>query len=379
MRLSACCPGYKPRPQLGGTAALSSRRMTASVILLYGDCACFSDKIGCSGGGRVVKELLSCVGELYAVLGDKHERTLDSVAAVKHGRLGALNACHLDSLYTALTVYCGERGVAYRVLVVLYCGDDRAGGGELLSELALVARLCYRLKAVSCARAGLAADAGDREVVAADLIPVGDLTGKMPAICSTVRSSTLLSLLTMMAIPSSATVVAVSPDSLSLSFLDESPISVLPFLTASMPVPEPVGSYVTVMPPFSFMNCSLSVLMTFCIEVEPFVETVPLTCVSEAAVVCAAPEPVVVSLAPPPAVLPQLASAVTLIRAVSAIAMIFFMLLLFIFIISSFLPWYGSIIVRRCKGRYPAIVKSRQSRHIKSRRCEDTIKQTMLA
>ncbi len=160
---------------------------------------------------------------------------------------------------------------------------------------------------------------------------------KMPAICSTVRSSTLLSLLTMMAIPSSATVVAVSPDSLSLSFLDESPISVLPFLTASMPVPEPVGSYVTVMPPFSFINCSLSVLMTFCIEVEPFVETVPLTCVSEAAVVCAAPEPVVVSLAPPPAVLPQLASAVTLIRAVSAIAMIFFMLLLFIFI---FLPFF---------------------------------------
>ena len=158
---------------------------------------------------------------------------------------------------------------------------------------------------------------------------------KMPAICSTVRSSTLLSLLTMMAIPSSATVVAVSPDSLSLSFLDESPISVLPFLTASMPVPEPVGSYVTVMPSFSFINCSLSVLMTFCIEVEPFVETVPFTSVS--ALVCVAPEPVIVSLAPPPAVLPQLASAVTLIRAVSAIAMIFFMLLLFILI---FLPFF---------------------------------------
>lgn len=147
-------------------------------VLLYGDRACFSDKVGGSGGDCVVKELLSCVGELYAVLGDKHERTLDSVAAVKHGRLGAFDTCHLDSLYTALTVYCGERSVADSVLVVLYCGDDRAGGGELLSELALVARLCYRLKAVSCARAGLAADAGDREVVAADLIPVGDLTGK---------------------------------------------------------------------------------------------------------------------------------------------------------------------------------------------------------
>ena len=178
MRLSACCPVYKPRPHLGGTAALSSRRMTASVILLYGDCACFSDKVGGSGGGCVVKELLSCVGELYAVLGDKHERTLDSVAAVKHGRLGALNACDLDSLYTALTVYCGERSVTYSVLVVLYCEDDRAGGGKLLSELALVARLCYRLKAVSCTRAGLAADAGYLEVVAADILPVSYLACK---------------------------------------------------------------------------------------------------------------------------------------------------------------------------------------------------------
>ena len=67
---------------------------------------------------------------------------------------------------------------------------------------------------------------------------------KIWAICSTLRSSTLLPALTMTAIPSSATVVPVRPPAISSSFRarEERPMSAEPLEAASMPAPEPVGS-----------------------------------------------------------------------------------------------------------------------------------------
>ena len=67
---------------------------------------------------------------------------------------------------------------------------------------------------------------------------------KMSAICSTVKSSTGHSALTMMAMPSRATVVAIRPFSVSTSFRtrEARPMSQVPLATASMPVPEPVAS-----------------------------------------------------------------------------------------------------------------------------------------
>ena len=67
---------------------------------------------------------------------------------------------------------------------------------------------------------------------------------KILAICSTVRSVTLLWALTMTAMPSSAMTVSVRPSAFSSSFRlrEARPMSAVPFFTASMPEPEPVGS-----------------------------------------------------------------------------------------------------------------------------------------
>ena len=100
---------------------------------------------------------------------------------------------------------------------------------------------------------------------------------KILAICSTVRSATALSLLTMTAMPSSATTVSMRPWLFSSSFRarEERPMSAVPFMAASMPAPEPPPSTETVTPLWSLPNCSASVFMTFSIEVEPSVTTVP--------------------------------------------------------------------------------------------------------
>ena len=52
-------------------------------------------------------------------------------------------------------------------------------------------------------------------------------------------------------------------------------MSAEPLEAASIPVPEPVGSYVTDTPGFSAINCSERIPITFSIEVEPLVETLP--------------------------------------------------------------------------------------------------------
>ena len=67
---------------------------------------------------------------------------------------------------------------------------------------------------------------------------------KIWPICSTERSETWLSALTITAMPSRATVVPVRPALVSSSFRarEERPMSVVPLVTASMPAPEPVAS-----------------------------------------------------------------------------------------------------------------------------------------
>ena len=56
-------------------------------------------------------------------------------------------------------------------------GDHVAGGGQLLTVLALVGGLRDGLKAVSCAGACFTTDQNDFCIVAADLAPVGDFAG----------------------------------------------------------------------------------------------------------------------------------------------------------------------------------------------------------
>ena len=65
---------------------------------------------------------------------------------------------------------------------------------------------------------------------------------KISVIWATLKSSTPQFALTMMAIPSRATMVSVRPVSSAFRALEERPMSQLPFFALSIPVPEPVGS-----------------------------------------------------------------------------------------------------------------------------------------
>ena len=91
-------------------------------------------------------------------------------------------------------------------------------------------------------------------------------------------SSSLFTGFTTRAIPSSPTTVASSfSASSSLSFLDELPMSHLPSEASWMPVPEPVRFKLTVTPLFFSINAPLTALITFSIDVEPFIDSVPLS------------------------------------------------------------------------------------------------------
>ena len=91
-------------------------------------------------------------------------------------------------------------------------------------------------------------------------------------------SSSLFTGFTTRATPSSPTTVASSfSASSSLSFLDELPMSHLPSEASWMPVPEPVRFKLTVTPLFFSINAPLTALITFSIDVEPFIDSVPLS------------------------------------------------------------------------------------------------------
>ena len=120
---------------------------------------------------------------------------------------------------------------------------------------------------------------------------------------SLVSSVTVLSLSTITAIPSIATIFSTAPASSSLSskFLDEFPISTLPASSDSIPAPEPVYSAVTLMSGYFSIKLSDIASQSFSIEVEPASEMLPLrsaaasvasvfvsAVVSAAACVCAA-------------------------------------------------------------------------------------------
>ena len=131
-------------------------------------------------GGRrgVVEEGLRGGGERSIGLRHEDEGTLDGVAAVEDGLLGAGDAADRHSLDGVLALDCGEGGVADGIGVARDRLDDAASGGQFLIELAGVLGAGDGLEAVARAAAGLTADAGDFARFAADLAPVGDLTGE---------------------------------------------------------------------------------------------------------------------------------------------------------------------------------------------------------
>ena len=122
--------------------------------------------------------------------------------------------------------------------------DDAAGGGQLLIELAGVLGAGDGLEAVARAAAGLTADAGDFARFAADLAPVGDLTGED---LGDLLDGQVLDFAARVDDDGDAvkgTRCSVRPPAFSSSFRarEERPMSALPLLAASMPAPEPVGS-----------------------------------------------------------------------------------------------------------------------------------------
>ena len=136
------------------------------------------DEVVRGGGGGVVEEGLRGGGERSIGLRHEDEGTLDGVAAVENGLLGAGDAADRHSLDGVLALDCGEGGVADGIGVARDRLDDAAGGGQLLIELAGDLGAGDGFEAVARAAAGLTADAGDLARFAADLAPVGDLTGE---------------------------------------------------------------------------------------------------------------------------------------------------------------------------------------------------------
>ena len=202
------------------------------------------DEVVRGGGGGVVEEGLRSGGERSVGLRHEDEGTLDGVAAVENGLLGAGDAADRHSLDGVLALDCGEGGVADGVDVARDRLDDAAGGGQLLIELAGVPGAGDGFEAVARAAAGLTADAGDLARFAADLAPVGDLTGE-----------DLGDLLDGEVLDFAARIDddgdAVKGDNglgqaagllLVLEGKEARPMSALPLLAASMPAPEPVGS-----------------------------------------------------------------------------------------------------------------------------------------
>ena len=202
------------------------------------------DEVVRGGGGGVVKEGLRGGGERSVGLRHEDEGTLDGVAALEDGLLGAGDAADRHSLGGVLALDCGEGGIADGIGVARDRLDDAAGGGQLLIELAGVLGAGDGLEAVARAAAGLTADAGDLARFAADLAPVGDLTGEDLGDLLDGEILDLLPALTMTAMPSRATTVSVRPPAFSSSLRarEARPMSALPLLAASMPAPEPVGS-----------------------------------------------------------------------------------------------------------------------------------------
>ena len=112
----------------------------------------------------------------HALVGDEHEGTLDLVAAVLHGVLAALHTLHGD--HGNGVAHSGQGSVADGQRIGLHSADDCAGSGQLLCVLAAVLHVHDALKAIAGAGTGLAAHQNDLAVVAAHILPVGDLAGE---------------------------------------------------------------------------------------------------------------------------------------------------------------------------------------------------------
>ena len=111
-----------------------------------------------------------------ALVGDEHEGTLDLVSAVFHGVLAALHTLHGD--HGNGIAHSGQGSVADSQRVCLHSADDSAGSGQFLCVLAAVLHVHDALKAITGAGTGLTTHQNDLAVIAADILPVGDLAGE---------------------------------------------------------------------------------------------------------------------------------------------------------------------------------------------------------
>ena len=143
-------------------------------LSIYRDRTCCGDHFRGLAGGSIVEELLCSFGELNAVLGHQYEGTLDNIAAILYSLLSRSDAAYGQRLYVVLKG--GEGGLAYSIGVLGNGGDDVTGRGQLLTVLAGVICAGYGLEAVAGAAAGLAAYKHDLSIVAANVLPIGDLS-----------------------------------------------------------------------------------------------------------------------------------------------------------------------------------------------------------
>lgn len=187
---------------------------TSSIVCFFFISAVHRDS---TGGGNVlggfraqgeVEELLCVLGELRAGLGHENERSPDDIAAVLDGILRGGYAADGQGLDVVLQRCKGS--IADGVRVLGDGGDDVAGGGQLLTVLAGILGARDGLEAVAGAGTGFTTDENNSCVIAADFGPVGDLAGVDIGDLLDRQVGNGVSGFTIMAMPSSATVVSVS-------------------------------------------------------------------------------------------------------------------------------------------------------------------------
>ena len=101
-------------------------------------------------------------------------RTLYGVAAVLDGSFTGSHTINPDGLHGVLDR--GQGDIADGIGILCYCGKHCAVGGQLLAVLAGILGIGDGLEAVAGAGVLFTADQDDLAVIAAYILPVGDLT-----------------------------------------------------------------------------------------------------------------------------------------------------------------------------------------------------------
>src|SRR5699024_218253 len=120
------------------------------LLFSYRNCTSAADQVISCIGGCKVHECLCCFAQFGCGVGYDYEWSLNLIAAVLYGFLGASYTADGDSFDAFLTFHRGQRCITDCIWVTFYCFDNCAGGGQFLAEQAGIFGAGDRLKTISC-------------------------------------------------------------------------------------------------------------------------------------------------------------------------------------------------------------------------------------